>query len=200
MTKFDPQNTPSGHLHHRRSIRLKGYDYAQAGAYYVTIVAWRRDFLFGEVVNGEMILNEHGLIADGCWREIPKHFPHVELGAYVVMPNHVHAIIVINPMGENRIATNTSQSVGARHASPLRPRGASSGSLGAIVGSFKSAVTKRIGRELNETGIWQRNYGACPEPVEGNTSSAMRRICRIKRITLRRIRFCGMKMTRIQPI
>src|SRR5690606_6938751 len=96
MTTFDPQNTPSGHRHHRRSIRLKGYDYSQEGAYFVTIVTWRRDFLFGEIVNGEMILNEHGQIADECWREIPNHFPHVELGAYVIMPNHMHGIIVIN--------------------------------------------------------------------------------------------------------
>jgi putative transposase len=152
MTKFDPE------IHHRRSIRLKGYDYAQEGAYYVTIVTWRREFLFGEVVKQEMRLSQHGKIVDECWRSIPEHFPHVELGAYVIMPNHVHGIIVINHMDENRIATNTSQSVGARHASPLRPRGVSPDSLGAIVGSFKSAVTKRIGRELNETGIWQRNY------------------------------------------
>lgn len=158
MNKFDPQNTPSGHRHHRRSIRLKGYDYSQEGAYYVTIVTWRRDFLFGEVVSGEMKLNQRGQIADACWREIPNHFPHVELGAYVIMPNHMHGIIVINPTGENRIVANTSQSVGARHASPLRPRGVPPNSLGAIVGSFKSAVTKRIGRELNETGVWQRNY------------------------------------------
>ncbi len=148
MTTFDPQNTSSGHRHHRRSIRLKGYDYSQEGAYFVTIVTWRRDFLFGEIVNGEMILNEHGQIADECWREIPNHFPHVELGAYVIMPNHMHGIILIN------------DDVGARHASPLQktPNGVSKGSLGAIIGSYKSAVTRLIGRELNETGIWQRNY------------------------------------------
>ena len=152
MSKFDPQR------HHRRSIRLKGYDYASAGAYYVTIVAWRREFLFGDVMNGEMKLNQRGKIVEECWQSIPNHSHHVELGAYVIMPNHMHGIIIINDIDENRIATNSSQSVGARHASPLRPRGVSPGSLGAIVGSFKSSVTKRIGRELNETGIWQRNY------------------------------------------
>jgi REP element-mobilizing transposase RayT len=166
MTKFDPQKHPFDNAQgrHRRSIRLKGYDYSQEGAYFVTIVTWRREFLFGEIVNQEMRLSQRGKIVDECWRSIPEHFPHAELGAYVIMPNHVHGIIIINPTGENWIATNTSQSVGARHASPpqhaspLRPRGVASGSLGAIVGSFKSAVTKRIGRELNETGIWQRNY------------------------------------------
>jgi putative transposase len=149
--KFDPQK------HHRRSIRLKGYDYSEAGAYYVTIVTYHRDLLFGEIVNEEMILNELGKIADECWRAIPDHFPFVELGTYVIMPNHVHGIIVIRNI-------ESSSNVGATHASPLHiqnssPQGAASPhSLGTIVGSFKSAVTKRIGRELNATGIWQRNY------------------------------------------
>ena len=89
MAKFDPQK------YHRRSIRLKGFDYSSAGAYYVTIVAQRRECLFGEVVNGDMMLSQRGKIADDCWREIPNHFPHVELGAYVIMPNHVHGIIYI---------------------------------------------------------------------------------------------------------
>jgi len=86
----------------------------------------------------------------------PIIFPNVELGAYVIMPNHAHGIIVIRNI-------DTPSNVGATHASPLRipnshPHGAPPRSLGAIVGSFKSAVTKRIGRELNATGIWQRNY------------------------------------------
>jgi REP element-mobilizing transposase RayT len=148
MGKFDPQR------HHRRSIRLKGFDYASAGAYFVTIVTHQRDTLFGEIINGEMQLNNFGHIADECWRAIPDHFPNVELGAYVVMPNHVHGVIVIN----DGPATNSSPVVGARHASPLRPRGVQPKSIGAIVGSFKSAVTRRIGREYNSTGVWQRNY------------------------------------------
>ena len=98
--------------------------------------------------------NELGRIANECWRAIPDHFPNVELGAYVVMPNHVHGIIVIN---ENRMETNSSPSVGTMHTS-LRAHGTKPKSIGAIVGSFKSAVTRRIGRELNATGIWQRNY------------------------------------------
>ena len=128
-------------------------------------MTYQRDLLFGEIVDKKVQLNEFGQITDECWRGIPKHFPNVELGAFVVMPNHMHGIIVIN---ENGMATNSSPFVGARHASPL-PRGVKPHSIGAIVGSFKSAVTKRIGRELNATGIWQRNYGACPELVEGNT-------------------------------
>lgn len=110
MYKFDPRK------HHRRSIRLEGFDYSGVGAYYVTIVAWCRECLFGEVVDGEVRLNPRGMIAYVCWREIPNHFSNVELGAYIVMPNHVHGIIFINGMDENRIATTWSQSVGARQS------------------------------------------------------------------------------------
>jgi REP element-mobilizing transposase RayT len=87
--KFDPK------IHHRKFIRLQGYDYSQAGAYFVTIVTYQRDCLFGDVVNGEMRLNDFGKIADECWLAIPEHFPNVELGAYVIMPNHAHGVIVI---------------------------------------------------------------------------------------------------------
>jgi putative transposase len=113
--KFDSQNTPSGHLHHRRSIRLKEYDYSQPGGYFITIVTYQRDLLFGEIANEEMKLNDHGQIVDECWREIPNHFQNVELGVYVVMPNHVHGIIVIR--NEIGTATKSSPFVGARHAS-----------------------------------------------------------------------------------
>ena len=109
---------------------------------------------FGEIVNGEMRLNDFGRIADGCWRAMPDHFPNVELGAYVVMPNHVHGVIVIN----DHPATNSSPDVGAQDAAPLPMPNVKSGSLGAIIRSFKSAVTRRIGREHNAIGIWQRNY------------------------------------------
>ncbi|MBL8091739.1 MAG: hypothetical protein JNJ43_15490 [Anaerolineales bacterium] len=88
-SKFDPQK------HHRKSIRLKGYDYSSEGAYFVTIVVHGRECLFGEIVNGEMILNEYGKIVQKWWDEIPIHFPNVELGAFIIMPNHIHAIIFI---------------------------------------------------------------------------------------------------------
>jgi REP element-mobilizing transposase RayT len=89
MTKFDPQK------HRRRSIRIKEYDYTQMGAYFVTIVTYRRDCLFGKIENGIMALNDFGKIADECWRAIPEHFPFVELGAHVIMPNHAHGVIGI---------------------------------------------------------------------------------------------------------
>ena len=90
MTKFDPK------IHHRRSIRLQGYDYSQAGGYFVTIVAWYREFLFGKIVNKEMELSQYGEVVQKWWQEIPVHFPNVETGAFVVMPNHIHGIIFIH--------------------------------------------------------------------------------------------------------
>jgi REP element-mobilizing transposase RayT len=102
MPKFDPQK------HHRRSIRLKGYDYSSVGAYYVTIVAWQRECLFGEVVNKEMILSSYGEIVQKWWDEIPIHFPNVETGAFIVMPNHIHGIIF---MMERRGTASYSQGI-----------------------------------------------------------------------------------------
>ena len=135
----------------RKAIRLKGWDYRAPAGYFVTICTHDRVPLFGRVVDGEMVLNAFGEIVRACWQEIPEHFPHVELDAFVVMPNHVHAIISIV------------DSVGATHASPLQrdtPRGPAPGSLGAIVGSFKSAVSRRINMLRNTPGapVWQRNY------------------------------------------
>ena len=81
--------------HRRRSIRLPGYDYSQPGAYFVTICTLNRACLFGDIVNGVMRLNPMGCMVQECWMAIPQHFPHVVLDAFVVMPNHVHGILVI---------------------------------------------------------------------------------------------------------
>jgi putative transposase len=157
MAKFDPK------IHHRKSIRLPGYDYSQAGAYYVTIVTFHRDCLFGEIVNKEMILNDLGKITDECWRAIPEHFPFVELGVHVVMPNHMHGIIAIND--DHRADANTSARRGAIYRAPtfrapiIEQFGKPTvGSLPTIVRTYKAAVTRLIGRKHNTTGIWQRNY------------------------------------------
>ena len=132
MPKFDPQK------HHRRSLRLKGYDYSQAGAYFVTIVTWHRECLFGEVVNKEMILNKVGKIVEWEWLELPKRFSYIELGAYMVMPNHFHGILFIHETvgatrqgqinsqtGSEPLQTNTSVGM---DGSPL-PRGPKPASL-----------------------------------------------------------------------
>ena len=156
----------------RRSIRLKGYDYSQPGAYFITICTANRACLFGEVVDGNMQLNPMGHIARQCWLAIPDHFPNTALDEFIIMPNHVHGIIWIveKPNVENDDANDaivgaTHAIVGATHASPLHtqpnpPRGPKRQSIGAIVGSYKSAVTKRINERRNTPGatVWQRNY------------------------------------------
>jgi REP element-mobilizing transposase RayT len=162
MTKFDPSK------HHRRSIRLKGYDYSSAGAYFVTIVAWRRECLFGEVVDGEMRLSQRGEIVHKWWKEIPKHFQNVETGAFIVMPNHMHGIVFImerrgtvpvpEEYGVNEITheNNTSSKTKGGGTPPLRMP-----TLGQIVAYFKYQSTKEMNL-LDNTGtvtkFWQRNY------------------------------------------
>lgn len=89
MIRHDRQN------YHRRSVRLKGYDYSQSGAYFITIVTWQRLMLFGKIENGEMKLNRYGDVVQKWWNDIPDHFPNVETGAFIIMPNHVHGIIII---------------------------------------------------------------------------------------------------------
>ena len=167
MTKFDPQK------HHRRSIRLKGYDYSQEGAYYVTIVTWQRGFLFGNIVNQDMILSPYGEIVQKWWQEIPVHFSNVETGAFVVMPNHVHGIIYIfeerrgtvpvpEDNGENTIAQNKDMSDENLSGEPP-PLRAFDGTptLGQIVAYFKYQSTKEMNKADNTgtvTKFWQRNY------------------------------------------
>ena len=123
--KFDPQK------HQRHSVRLKGYDYSQAGAYFVTVIAWQREMLFGEIVNGEMILNEFGEIVSEKWQWLETQYEYVELGAWIVMPNHFHGILVIHDIGRGgssqileecdppKLVMGNPQ-LGAIHESPLR--------------------------------------------------------------------------------
>jgi putative transposase len=150
--------------HQRRSIRLPGYDYSQAGAYFVTVCTQDHQCLFGRIEGEVMRLNRVGEIAEQCWQAIHVHFADVDLDVFVVMPNHVHGIIVIADVG--------APNVRATHASPLRqggdtavggaevPQGPKRRSVGAIIGSYKSAVSKGIHEIGGASGpaIWQRNY------------------------------------------
>jgi putative transposase len=81
--------------HHRRSIRLKEYDYSQPGGYFVTVCTQGHEHLFGEILDGEIKLNRYGEIVKECWHDLPNHYPCVKLDEFVVMPNHVHGIIII---------------------------------------------------------------------------------------------------------
>lgn len=160
--KYNPQK------HHRKSIRLKGYDYSQAGLYFITICIHNRECLFGEIENGIMIMNDMGKIADQCWAEIPRHFPNAVLHEYIIMPNHIHGIIElvgaknfspenkISPENEHPSKNNSSENnIGAKNISPLR---SPSKTIGSIVRGFKIGVTKWVRQNTNFETIWQRNY------------------------------------------
>ena len=133
---------------HRKNLRIPDFDYSQPGAYFVTIVTKDRKTLFGQIVDGEMALNDIGRMVEEVWIAIPSHFPNVELGEFVIMPNHIHGIISIT--------------VGATHASPLTrvAKGPMPGSIAAIVGSFKSTASRKFRETTANPGkhLWQRNY------------------------------------------
>ena len=153
--KFDPDK------HHRRSIRLKGYDYTQVGAYFVTIVAYQRECLFGEVVDGVMVLNEFGRIVEKWWNEIPIHFPNVEILTFAIMPNHIHGIIVINDVGRGAVSAPDDDAQIKHAGGGTPPLRATKPTLGQVVAYFKYQSTKEM-NALDGTGtitkFWQRNY------------------------------------------
>jgi putative transposase len=104
---YDPEK------HRRPSIRLRGYDFRQAGAYFVTIVTAQRACFFGDIVGSAMWLNELGEIAEYAWKDLPRRFPYIELDEFVIMPNHVHGIIVLAE-GNEALLSDVVR-VGARH-------------------------------------------------------------------------------------
>ena len=146
--KFDPQK------HHRQSIRLKGYDYTLAGEYYVTIVTHGRAFLFGDVVNGVMVLNDAGKIVEAAWFDLPNHYRHVVLGTFVIMPNHVHAIIILMDMDDVH-PTIVGAGLKPAPTEPIKRHG-----LPEIVRALKTFSARRINELSNSRGVpvWQRNY------------------------------------------
>lgn len=141
--KYDPN------IHHRRSIRLKGYDYSQPGAYFVTICTHQRICNLGKIVDGKMVVNQSGSIVQTVWDELPKHYLHVELDEFCIMPNHVHCIIVLvdGNGGRGRSETSPYHRL-KRHGLPE------------IVRALKSFSSRRINelKGTQGTPFWQRNY------------------------------------------
>jgi putative transposase len=175
--KYDPK------IHHRRSIRIPGYDTTQPGAYFITINTWHKQELFGEITDGKMTLNEVGEVARKQWARIPQRFPQVELGEFVVMPDHLHGIIIIVEPGRGTVddrgtaeTLKDSATESARRAlTGDSPAGSDSrantnkseqygkpvaGSIGTIIRSYKSAVSLRLNlmRRTSNNPVWQRNY------------------------------------------
>jgi putative transposase len=157
---FDPNR------HHRRSIRLQGYDYTLAGAYFVTLCTWDRSCFFGDIVDGQMAPSPFGLVVASFWDQIPVHATHVSLDAFVLMPNHVHGILVLS--GDHRAEAGDALTqcvpfdpdAEDTSASSNRPHGTTPGSLGAVLQNWKSTATRRINQMRHTLGarVWQDNY------------------------------------------
>ena len=144
------------------SVRLKNWDYRNNGAYFITINTGNRKHFFGEIINSEMQLSPIGEYAENFWMEIPKHFPFVELGNFVVMPNHTHGILIINntdsviSLQRNEIdkSLQCNDSTGNQYYSDISPK---SGSISTIIRSYKSVVSKHA-RLLNPEFNWQPKF------------------------------------------
>ena len=140
-------------IHHRRSTRLKGFDYSRSGYYFVTISLHDIRCVFGFCKNNGIKLNEIGTTAKTYWLKIPEHFPFVKLDKFIIMTDHIHGIIVLN--GDNN--------VGVRHGEPLRSKQHKyqhiiPKSLGVIINHYKSAVTRWCKNNGYPQFKWQRNY------------------------------------------
>ena len=159
--KYNPE------IHHRKSIRLKGYDYSHSGAYFITICCRDRVCRFGKLEKAKMILNEYGIVAHNEWNKLPERFFNFELDVFQIMPNHMHGIIVLN----ERVGVTLAVAPNAEHNAVdhdnndaiLRARVNRALTVGDIVGAYKSLVANGcldIYKLKNETmgKVWQRNY------------------------------------------
>ncbi|HOX96875.1 MAG TPA: hypothetical protein PL066_00770 [bacterium] len=134
----------------RKSIRKKHFDYRQSAYYFITICTDGREHLFGEIIDGEMILNDTGKIVEKCWLSIPRHFPFIKLGIFTIMPNHIHGIVTIDrwcPISP----------VGANNYSPFTRHGTSN-SLGSAIRGFKIGVTRWCRQNNGLYHPFQRNF------------------------------------------
>lgn len=140
--------------HHRKSVRLKEFDYSQHGAYFVTIVTKNRQPLFGKIINGKVQLNQLGLIVRMEWLATPKIRPYVELGEWIIMPDHLHGIIILHEVRAQCTVPVQEPQKFERFGKPT------SGSIPTIIRSFKASATKRIHLFSGASGkdIWQRGF------------------------------------------
>jgi putative transposase len=165
---YDPR------VHHRRSIRLRGYDYAGGGAYFITICTQAKKCLFGEIIEGEMALNDVGRLVWQIWNELPQRFGQLVLNAVQIMPNHLHGILVlpgpglepglasatgapvVQPSPTNNVGVGLALPKGTASGSPISGRT----SMGDAVGAFKSICTIAVSRLMSHPGarLLQENF------------------------------------------
>lgn len=137
------------HTSRRRAMRLRNYDYTQAGAYFVTLCAQDRLCLFGDINEGNMHLNGYGLLIRETWLWLAKQYSYVLLDEFIVMPNHLHGILIIDSRG------GLSDSEGRSRATPTKIK-----PLGGLIAAFKTVSTKSVNTQRGTPGavLWQRNY------------------------------------------
>ncbi len=157
---YDPQK------HHRRSIRLKGYDYSQQGAYFITICTKDRHCYFGDIADSKMVLNDAGTMINRWVKELPNKFPDIDCDVFQVMPNHFHAIVInhghpvgadprVGPNGIPNKPISNPQILDEHKGSPLYR----------VIQWFKTMTTNEYIRGVRNAGwpefygkLWQRNY------------------------------------------
>lgn len=151
-------------LPNRQSIRLQGYDYSCPGFYFITFCTYRREHLFGEILNGKMILNRFGEVAYNEWIKTESIRDNVILDSFVVMPNHIHGIIEIIDVDNKSVGVNCNlplrDHTNNDHTIYRTKFESPSNNIGAIIRGYKSSVTKQINiiRKTPGTKIWHRNY------------------------------------------
>lgn len=158
-------------LHKRQSIRLRGYDYSGSGFYFITICCYQRECLFGNIIDSQMILNNFGELVKEEWLKSAEIRKEIQLGEFVIMPNHFHGIVIIDQEINRQIVDNdnyvNTNGVGANGRSPLQEIRSSTQkismkpkSLSSLIAGFKSATTKKINiiRDTPKNPVWQRNY------------------------------------------
>ena len=145
--KYNPK------IHHRKSIRLKNYDYSRPGLYFITICTQGQLHLFGEIVDGEMVLNDVGRRVWDEWRKSEKIRDEIKIHEFVVMPNHLHGIVEIV------VGANGRSPVQSPVHSPVK-KSMQTRSIGSLVAGFKSSFTAKINRidGMPKRQLWQRNY------------------------------------------
>jgi len=147
-------------IHHRRSIRLKGYDYSQEGIYFVTICVQNRECLLGKIMDGEMVLNEYGQIVQMVWGELLQHYNNIQLDEFVIMPNHIHGIILITDDDDTTIVGAGLKPAPTKPAPTTSAKTTAKHGLPEIVRALKTFSARKINELRNTRGekLWQRNY------------------------------------------
>ncbi len=157
-----------------KSARLPNWDYGSNGMYFITICTQNREHFFGEIIDGKMQLNEIGKLANQYWNEIPQHFPYVKLGEFVVMPNHMHGILIIDKTDNgDDVSVSVSVSVQTLQCNVSTPNATPQphtnknkkmanispkpGTISTIIRSYKSAVTKNA-RKIHAGFAWQPRF------------------------------------------